>query len=81
MKRLTVKQYAGMINKMSAEGLLYYVAGAIKESRDIWRCPANMKLLCDAAQQAAKHYIKLGGEKDGGKIPLDKSVLRAYNSP
>ena len=62
MKRLTVKQYANMINKMADQGLLFYTAGAIKESRDIWRCPANMALLCDAAQQAARHYIEEGNK-------------------
>jgi hypothetical protein len=63
MKRLTVKQYAGMINNMSRQGLLFYVAGTIKESRDLWRSPANMALLDEDTKQAARHYIKLGGEK------------------
>ena len=58
MKHLTVKQYANMINKMADQGLMFYVSPAIRKSRDIWRCPANMALLCDAAQQAARHYIK-----------------------
>jgi hypothetical protein len=60
MKRLTVKQYAGMINDMSRQGL---GQGAIKESRDIWRLPKNMALLDEDAKQAARHYIKSGGEK------------------
>ena len=60
MKRLTVKQYAGMINRMADQGLLFYVAGAIKESRDLWRSPANMDLLNEDAKIAARHYIKGG---------------------
>jgi hypothetical protein len=60
MKRFTVKQYAGMINDMSRQGLLFYVAGTIKESRDLWRCPANMALLDNDAKIAARHYIKAG---------------------
>jgi len=58
MKRLTIKQYAGMINRMADQGLLFYLAGAVRDSRDLWRSPANMALLNDDAKQAARHYIK-----------------------
>lgn len=57
MKRFTVKQYAGLINKMVDEQGLFWAAGNIKHGGDIWRVPANMNLLNDTAKQAARHYI------------------------
>ena len=58
MKRFTVKQYAGMINRMADQGLLFYLAGAVRDSRDLWRSPANMALLNEEARIAARHYIE-----------------------
>ena len=58
MNRFTVEQYAGMINRMADQGLSFYLAGAVRDSRDLWRSPANMALLNDDAKQAARHYIK-----------------------
>ena len=67
MKRLTIKQYAGMINRMTEENGLFWAAGNIKESRDIWRVPKNMALLNEDARVVARHYIS-----DQNKIKLDK---------
>ena len=58
MNRFTVEQYAGMINRMADQGLLFYLAGAVRDSRDLWRSPANMALLNEDAKQAARHYIE-----------------------
>jgi hypothetical protein len=60
MRRLTVEQFARMINRMVEENGLYWVAGTIRESRDLWRCPANMKLLSEEARIAAHHYLSEG---------------------
>jgi len=57
---MTIEQFAGMINDMAGQGLLFYAAGTIRDSRDLWRMPKNMDLLCEAAQIAARHYIENG---------------------
>ena len=62
MKRFTIEQYAGMINGMAEQGL-FYIAGAIKESVDLWRSPANMALLNEEAKIAARHYIEAGNKR------------------
>lgn len=59
MKRFTVEQYAGAINKMVEENGLFWAAGNIEHARDIWRVPANMSLLNETARIAARHYIEV----------------------
>jgi hypothetical protein len=62
--KLTIGQFADSINKMAWQGNLWACAGTIKETKDLWRCPSNMDLLCPEARDAARHYIReANGEK------------------
>lgn len=56
--KITVEQLARAANDYAEQGLLFWCAEFIKETRDIWRVPANMGLLNDDAKIAARHYIE-----------------------
>ena len=62
--RITVQQLADAANSYADQGLLFWLAGFIEQTRDVWRTPGNMDLLHEDAQIAARHYIReANGEK------------------
>ena len=64
MKSLTIGQLASAVNRDCLSFSYYWAWGFLKETIDLWRCPANQELLCDDARIMVRQILGNGGRGD-----------------